>query len=269
MATTQQHPPVARPSRARRRAAAVRTSLPWATVASLAAFLLLWEIIGRVGDLRALPPVSDVYDSWMAFYREGLLFTVLWESARTFLIGVSLAITAAIVVALLMHLSRTMEYVLAPYIDAGMSVPITATIPILMMVFGLGAATRVAVVFLYSFFIVVVSVQAGLKKVDPAHVQLADAFAASRGQVLRKITLPSAFPLAITGIRLGISRGMRGMVNAEVIISTAGIGWLLIRSSRQFDIAGVYAVTATIVVAAIAVMGLFSLLERTMFRSGS
>ncbi|MFY1632928.1 ABC transporter permease [Solwaraspora sp. WMMB335] len=242
---------------------------PWVTAASLAVFLLLWEIIGRLADYRALPPVSEIYRTWLSFYQDGVLFTVLLESAKTFGMGIGLAIGTAIVVALLMSLSRTAEQVIAPYIDAGMSVPITATIPILMMVFGLGTATRVAVVFLYSFFIIVVSMQAGLKKVDPAHEQLAHAYAASPMQVIMKITLPSALPLAITGIRLGVSRGIRGMVNAEVIISTAGIGWLLMRSSREFNIAGVWAVTATIIAAALLVMGLVTLLERWFVRGGA
>ncbi|MFV2105529.1 ABC transporter permease [Micromonospora sp. LOL_015] len=234
----------------------------------MAVFLALWEVFGRLADYRALPPVSEIYHTWLSFFQDGILFSVLSESAKTFGMGIGVAIGAAVVVAVLMSLSRTVEQLIAPYIDAGMSVPITATIPILMMVFGLGAATRVAVVFLYSFFIIVVSMQAGLKNVNPAHEQLAHAYAASRTQTILKITLPSALPLAITGIRLGVSRGIRGMVNAEVIISTAGIGWLLMRSSREFNIAGVWAVTGTIIAAALIVMGLVTLLERTLVRGG-
>nr|MDT0662526.1 ABC transporter permease subunit [Micromonospora sp. DSM 115978] len=259
----------AAPGARRSRLTSVAAKFPWVTAASLAVFLLTWETVGRLTDLRALPPISEIYDSWMGFYHDGILFTVLAQSARTFAVGIGLAIVAAVVVALLMSLSRTVEHVLSPYIDVGMSVPITATLPILMMVFGLGMATRVAVVFLYAFFIMVVSMQAGLKKVDPAHLQMAHAYAASPLQVIMKITIPSALSMALTGVRLGVSRGIRGLVNAEVIISTIGIGWLLMRSSREFDIAGVYAVTATIVVAAILVMGFFTLIERRFVKNRS
>lgn len=257
------------PTKLTSRITAVPAKFPWVTAASLAVFLLAWEIIGRLANYRALPPISEIYRTWMSFYEDGVLIDVLLVSAKTFGMGIGLAIAAAIVVALLMSLSRTVELVVAPYINAGMSVPITATIPILMMIFGLGTATRVAVVFLYSFFIIVVSMQAGLKKVDPVHLEMAHAYAASPKQIILKITLPSALSLAMTGIRLGVSRGIRGMVNAEVIISTAGIGWLLMRSSREFNIAGVWAVTATVIAVALIAMGLVTLLERRFVRGSA
>lgn len=244
-----------------------RFSLPWVSVCSLLTVAALWELIGRAAELRVLPPLSTVAQSWTAFYADGSLMSALAESAKTFGLGVGLATGAAIALTLLMSVSPTLEYVMEPYIDAGMSIPITATIPILMMAFGLGQTTRVAVVFLYAFFIMVVNMQAGLRKIDPLHSQLAAAYGASNAQIIRKITIPSAIPMAVTGMRLGLSRGMRGMVNAEVIISTAGIGWLLMRSSREFDIAGVYAITGTIVIASVTLMGVLSLLERAVLRN--
>lgn len=252
-----------------RRLRKMLSGVPWLSIASLATVVTAWQVIGMTTDLRALPAVTEVWAAWWALYNEGI-GEVLLNSLRTFAIGITIATIAAVVVTILMTVSLTARQVLTPYIDGGMSIPITATIPVLMLLFGLGDITRIIVVILFSVFVMIISMRAGVEKVNPDHLQMAAAFGADRRQVLRKVTLPSAFTLAITGIRLGITRGFRGMVTAEVIISTAGIGWLLIRSSRLFDLASVYAITGTIVVASAILTGTLGALERRVYRtSGS
>ena len=243
----------------------VSAGIPWLTILSLLTALTLWEIIGRLGLFRAVPAISMVWEAWLDLYN-GNLLSVLATSASTFFWGFSTALIAAIGVAILTSLSKDVEYLLRPYIDAGMSIPITATIPILMMAFGISDTTRIAVVFLFSFFTMVISFQAGLDKVDPRHLDMALALNSSKFQVLTKIILPSALPLAMTGIRLGVSRAAHGLITAEVILATAGIGWLLIRASREFNIPGVYATTGTIVVITVLLMGAVSLFERRVYR---
>lgn len=235
--------------------------MPWQTVASLLVAAVLWEILGRVLDLRFLPPLSEVTDAWFALLHDGW-FSVLKVSGQSFALGFGLAFVVALVVGILTTVSKTLDYVLRPYIDGFMSVPITAITPILMLIFGLGMATRVSVIFLYTFFVIVVNIQSGLRSVDPNHLEMARAFGLNSAQTLTKVTLPTAVPLVMTGVRLGVTRAIKGMVNSEVIISTAGIGWLLLRSSTEFDIASVFAITFTIVVLAVTMTSLVNLLER-------
>lgn len=239
---------------------------PWLSVASLAVAAATWHVIGVTADFRAVPPITEVVSAWWALYHDGMVPALL-NSLKTFAIGVLAALVVSVVTTVFMTLSLTARQVLQPYIDGGMSIPITATIPVLMLVFGLGEMTRIVVVFLFSVFVMIVSMRAGVEKVNPDHLQMAAAFGANRRQVLRKVTLPSAFSLAVTGVRLGIARGFRGMVTAEVIISTAGIGWLLIRSSRLFDLASVYAITATIVLVSALLTGLLGAIEKRVYRT--
>lgn len=238
--------------------------LPIPTVLSLLTVIVAWEIVGRLGGFRALPPLTVVWEKWLEFAADGL-WAALATSAGTFATGYLSAVVLAAATAVVMTASKSIGYLFRPVIDAGMSIPITAVIPVLMMIFGLGNETRIVVVFLFCYFTMVVSMQAGLEKVNPALREMAQAFAATPVQTFWRIVVPTALPLAVTGMRLGVSRAIHGLVNSEVIIATAGIGWLLIRSSREFDIPGVYAVTGTIVVATIAIMGLATLLERRAF----
>jgi len=243
----------------------VTAGFPWLTILSIMTALTLWDTIGRLGLFRAVPAVSKVWDAWLELY-SGDLLSVLGTSATTFLWGFSAALAAAVVVSILTSMSKSIDYLLRPYIDAGMSIPITATVPILMMAFGINDTTRIAVVFLFAFFTMVISFQAGLEKVDPRHLDMAHALNSSKTQILLKVVLPSALPLAMTGIRLGVSRAIHGLITAEVILATAGIGWLLIRASREFNIPGIYAVTGTIIVITVVLMGSVSVLERRIHR---
>jgi NitT/TauT family transport system permease protein len=165
-------------------------------------------------------------------------------------------------------LSRTLDYVLEPYINGFMSMPTSALIPVLMLIFGLGQTTRVVVVFLYGFFVIAVNTQAGLRQVDPVHAEMAKAFGARGFTYLRTVTIPTALPLMLTGIRLGISRSLKGMVNSETIISVTGIGALIIRFGRSFDVAGLYAVILIVIVLAVLLTSIIQIFENRFVRRG-
>lgn len=238
---------------------------PWLSVVSVGTVAILWELVGRTGRFRVVPPISEIWSTWLELFRRGD-FSVVWVSLQTFSVGILLAIGVALIVAVITTISRIADYVLKPYIDVMMSIPITAIIPILMVVFGLGQETRVAVVFLYAVFIIVINMQSGIRSVDPSHIEMARAFAAPQSVIIRKIVLRSAVPMVVTGIRLGIMRGLKGMINAEVIIGTAGIGYLLMREGHSFNIAGVFAVTGTIIAMALTLLLVLSGLERLALR---
>lgn len=234
-------------------------------VISVATFLVILEVVGRLELTRVIPPFSAVVATLVDLWRGGHLES-FGMSLQALAIGFGLALVLGLIVGVLTTVSKTIDYVLEPYINAFMSIPTSALIPVLMLVFGLELATRIVVVFLYGFFVIAVNTQAGLRQVDPAHAEMAKAFGAKGWTYLRKVTIPTALPLILTGIRLGISRSLKGMVNSETVISVTGIGALIIRFGRTFDVAGLYAVILLIIVMAVALTSIIQMIETKFTR---
>lgn len=232
---------------------------------SVATFLLILEVLGRFEVSRVIPPFSEVARTVVDLFESGQL-EALTVSFQALGIGFSLALVTGLVVGVLTTVSKTLDYVLEPYINGFMSIPTSALIPVLMLIFGLGQLTRIVVVFIYGFFVIVVNTQAGLRQVDPAHAEMARAFGARGWTYLRTVTIPTALPLMLTGIRLGISRSLKGMVNSETIISVTGVGALIIRYGRTFDVTGLYAVILIVIVLAVIATSFIQLLESRMLK---
>lgn len=238
-----------------------------AQLASIATLLVIIEVLGQLEVHRIIVPFSEVLVRLYELAGGGLAGDLLL-SLRGYAIGFGLALVSGLAVAIATSFSPALDEFVEPYINAGLATPTTALIPVLMIVFGLGFATRVAVIFLYGFFMIVVNTQAGLRSVSPSLVDMGRAFGASGWKFLLKITIPSALPLILTGIRVTISRCLKGMVNAETVLSITGLGALIIRFGRTFDVASLYAIILVVIVIAVSMTSFVGALERKSLRWG-
>ncbi|MCC6177091.1 MAG: ABC transporter permease [Chloroflexi bacterium] len=236
--------------------------LPWL---SFGVGLIVWEIVGRAGWYSFMPPLSGVLEAFVELFTSGRILSIRL-TLESLTIGFVLSLVLGIGTGLAMARSRLVEYVLDPYIDAFMTIPSSALIPLYLILFGLGAETRVVIVFMHAYFIVVINTLAGARAVDVHLVEMARAFGASEKELIRKIVLPSALPLVLTGVRLGFGRAVRGIINGETILASVGIGQLLIRYGRSFQMEALYAVVLTIILIAVIGTTLVGLLERRFTR---
>lgn len=233
--------------------------------ASLGITALIWEAVGRAAIFNFLPPLSEVVTAFVDIVRSGRL-AMLAVSLQSLATGFGLALVLGIPLGVLMARSAALRYLVGPYVNLMLSLPTSALVPVFMIVFGLGAETRVVVIFVYSFFIIVVNAEAGARGTDPAYLEMARSFGASERDILRRIVLPSALPLLLAGVRVGIGRAVRGMVNGEAIIAVVGIGALVIRYGRSFQMDYLYAVILVIVGLSLAANGLVQVFERRALR---
>jgi NitT/TauT family transport system permease protein len=181
-------------------------------------------------------------------------------------IGYALSVVLGVLTGIAMARNRLVAYVLDPYIDVFMTIPSSALIPVYLVVFGLGAEARVAVVFMHTYFVIVVNTIAGARAVDANLIEMARAFGAREGTLLRKIVLPAALPLMVTGLRLGFGRAVRGIINAETILASVGIGQLLIRYGRSFQMENLYSTVLVIVIVAVVGTTAIGFVERSSTR---
>ncbi len=233
-------------------------------VLSLLSLAALWEIAGRAMNSTLIPPLSQIGAAWWKLLMSGKLLANLSMSLTTLAIGFSLAVVFGIVVGLLMGRFRAVEHFLDLYVNALMSAPTTAFVPVLILWFGLGVESRIAVVFLFTVFVIIINTMTGVKQVDTVLVEMARSFGAREREVFFKIILPAALPAIMAGLRLGIGRAVKGMVTAEMLLTLTGIGAMIMQYGSSFATDSLFAVILTILVIALLTMRAVQWLDRRL-----
>ncbi len=226
----------------------------------LLAMFALWEAVSTfvVGPFWISKPtlIAKVLVKWVTgaeFWRH---FSVtLIEVAYGFGLGVTGGVLAGFMLGEIPRLGRFLD----PYLAALYGIPKTALAPLFILWFGIGLGAKVAMAGIMVFFLVFFNTAAGLRSVERDLINMARVAGASRGQILRKIKLPFAFPYIITGIKLGLPTGLIGAIVAEFISSNQGIGYVIVRASMFFDTASVF---AGVIVLAMTVLALNEVLVR-------
>lgn len=238
----------------------------WSWLGSLVIGLLLWELVGRYGPFTFFPPLSAAIESLVAQAGDGALWSDAIQTFRTMFIGFGLAWILGTVLGILMGRFEVADAVLGMFVDLFQSAPASALVPALVLVFGLGAESIVAIVFFFSFFIIVVNVSTGVKETNPALIEMAKSFGASEGTIMRRVVLPEAMPYILAGTRLGVGRAFSGVILGEMIIALTGVGGRLMTLGGSFNMPGLFALLLGIVILALTIMGVLQAIENRLLR---
>lgn len=228
--------------------------------------LLLWEIVGRSADLLFLPPVSQILVALWTFLADGTLFDSLLVSLVTLAGGMAISIVLGITTGALMARYAAVRDALDIYLNAAMAAPMIAFVPVLILLFGLGYPTRVLAVVLFAIFPIIVNTYAGIRNVDPVIVEMARSFGGRERQLFWKVRFPAALPLLRAGLRLGTSRGVKGLINGEVIIAVVGLGALVNQYGTAFTMDRLYAIILFLLVIAVVTVNLVDRVTRRLLR---
>jgi NitT/TauT family transport system permease protein len=220
-------------------------------VLSLLGGALLWEAVGRGLRLAWLPPLSQVLADLQLLIAGGEILANLAASLQALAVGFTLSLVVGLVLGLLMGRYRRVEQAFEVYVNMLLVAPSMIFVPIFFAVFGLSDATRVAVIFTYTVFVIIINTTTGIRTVDPALVEMARSFGASERKILLRILLPGALPLVFAGIRLGMGRAIKGMVNSEMFITFIGLGALAERYGAQFQSSKVFAIALVVLFVAL------------------
>ena len=205
-------------------------------IGTMAFFLLLWELapaLELVNPLFSSSP-SRIFVAAQWLFANGLWYDI-GVSTSEFALGFGLAVVIGIPVGVALGWYPTLRAMFEPMVMALYSVPRVALVPLLILWLGIGLESKVAVVFLGVVFSIVVSVTSGMGTADGVLVRCARAFGASERQVLWTVVLPGSVPFIITGLRLGVGRGLIGIVVGEMVASQAGIGHMMARAGATFQ----------------------------------
>jgi NitT/TauT family transport system permease protein len=137
-----------------------------------------------------------------------------------------------------------------------------ALVPVLVLWFGIEVSAKIAVVFLFTFFPIVINTQQGVKNVDGRLTEVGRAFRCSERQLWIHIVLPAAVPFIVTGLRLAIGRGLIGMVLADLYTAITGIGYLISRYASIYRTDAMFVPIATLGLLGITLTSLLRFVEK-------
>ena len=198
---------------------------------SVVAVIAYWELFGRQVNPLFLSYPSAILRAFFQLLDNGELMRQAVGSLQVLALGLSAALIVGIALGLLMGRYRLAEYLLDPYVYAFDATPRVALIPLLLLWFGLGTSSKIAIVFLSGLFPVLMNTFSGVRTVSAQLVEVGRAYGAGEGKLFTKIILPAALPFIMAGIRLAIGRALIGIITAEMFAAVTGIGALLIRYS--------------------------------------
>jgi len=181
-------------------------------------------------------------------------------SALEFLVGFVISAVAGVSVGMLMGRYRYVEYAMDPYVWLLYSSPIVALFPLMVLIFGLGHTTVVAITVSISIVPIIVNSAQGVRNVDSNLIQTAKSFGASESAILRKVIFPASVPTVAAGLRLGMGRALVGVVIGEFFAGDGGIGFDVSYFAGQLQTTDVMAAVFVVVLAGV----LLNLLARRL-----
>lgn len=229
---------------------------------SLLVWFAIWEVVGRLDLVFLVPPFTDVLAAIGPVVTSERFAEAATVTVQAFGIGMALALVVGIGLGFLMGRIRTVGEVMGMWVNIFESSPLTAIVPALMAILGFGMPTMIVTVFLFSVWVIALDTQVGVQHVSPSLLEMGRSFGASRRQLLGKIVFFAALPEILAGVRLGLIRGVKGVVIGQLLIAIVGIGYLFERYSRSFLMAEFWALLIVVFVFAFALAETVSWFEK-------
>jgi len=211
-------------------------------VISPLALLILWELGARydVIDTRFFPAPSSVLWAGREMLKSGELVTHTAASMQRLAYGTFLGGVPALVLGVVMGLNRTIRALFDPLIAATYPVPKSAILPLALLIFGLGEASKVFMVAIGVFFPVVINATTGVLEINKIYLDVGRNYRANRWNTFWTIALPGALPVIMTGFKLGIGIGLVLIAVAEMFAAKSGLGYLIWSAWSTFAVEQMY-----------------------------
>jgi NitT/TauT family transport system permease protein len=263
----------ARPAKPARRLP-VQSDWPlWAIVGAqigiLAGAVALWQAAADFGWIDGFfwSKPSDIYATLIKFFTEGDAWTDIGFTFRSTIFGFALGTAIGSLLGLSFWWSRNYAAIVQPYVICFESLPKLALAPLVILVFGMGLASKVAIATALTLVVSTLTSYAGVKALDPDSEKLFYSLGATRWQVFRKLVVPSCLPWIISVLRVNIGLALTGAIVGEFIASQHGLGRAILYAGNTYDIALVWVAVLVLSTLAVTMYIAVSWLER-MLRKG-
>jgi ABC-type nitrate/sulfonate/bicarbonate transport system permease component len=212
------------------------------SISSPIALLLLWEALAQAGtiDTRFFPAPTSIFATMIALLKSGELWQHTIISLQRLALGSIIGGVPALLLGIIMGLSRPIRALIDPLIAATYPVPKSAILPLALLIFGLGEGSKIFMVAIGVFFPVAINATAGVLEINKIYLDVGRTFKAGRWNTFRTIALPGALPFIMTGVRLGIGMGIVLIAVAEMIGAKSGLGYMIWSAWETFAVEQMY-----------------------------
>lgn len=227
--------------------------------------LIVWELAwinGYIDPLFFSGPSAIFARLYGGLFIQGDLIPHIVFSAKNFAAGFSIAALVAIPLGIMLGWYRLPRLIFEPFITALYSTPRIVFVPLFVMWFGLGFASKVVIVFMSAFFPILLNVMAGVRTTDDQLLGAARSFCATQGDLFRTVVLPSTVPFIIVGLRQGVAHGLIGVVVGEFFAGSMGLGYLVGHAGMTFSTDLLFSCVIVIATAGISMSVILQQVER-------
>jgi NitT/TauT family transport system permease protein len=199
------------------------------SIASPLVLLLVWQVAAQAGliDQRFFPAPSKIFSSFLSLVADGSLWSNTSATLQRLFWGMLVGGIPALLLGVAIGLSRPLRAMVDPLISATYPVPKSAIFPLLLLVFGLGEGSKIAMVAIGVFYPVLINTATGVLEINKIFLDVGRNYGANRWQVFTTIALPGAVPHIMSGIKLGLGLGLMLIAIAEMIGSKSGLGYMI------------------------------------------
>ena len=243
----------------------------WVRLALVVAVIVLIELLCRIGviDHLTMPPPSEILRDLFVLLASGRMNGAMLKTLLDVTIAFGAATITGVGLAVAIHGRRALREGLEPLFATYYAIPVYAFYPLFIVLFGLGDAPQILIGFMLAVVAVIVSTLNGLDRVSRVLMKTARIYRFGSVKTALTITLLSAAPYLLTGVKLAVAYAFIGVIGAEFIMSRTGIGYEISFAYNNFDNKIMYPLILLILIVSVAVNSALSQWEQVLMRRRS
>ena len=214
----------------------------WLGVIGVVGFFLAWELSTRFEILNPFffPPFTKIIAKGYELFANGTIWEHMWFSLTNFLIGFVVSVALGVVIGVPMGWYKTVSKTFDPLLSGVYATPLIALLPLIIMMFGLGAISKIIMTVLAAVFPILINTMAGIANTDHRLITMARAFGAKDSTIFLKVSVPGSLPFIVAGMRVALGRALVYIVVAEQYGAATGLGYLSSVAAQRFQMAAMF-----------------------------
>ena len=214
----------------------------WLGVIGVVGFFLAWELSTRFEILNPFffPPFTKIIAKGYELFANGTIWEHMWFSLTNFLIGFVVSVALGVAIGIPMGWYKTVSKTFDPLLSGVYATPLIALLPLIIMMFGLGAISKIIMTVLAAVFPILINTMAGIANTDHRLITMARAFGAKDSTIFLKVSVPGSLPFIVAGMRVALGRALVYIVVAEQYGAATGLGYLSSVAAQRFQMAAMF-----------------------------
>jgi NitT/TauT family transport system permease protein len=237
-----------------------------ARLVSIAAVVIGWEVAGRWPISPTFPTFFETVAAAGGMLADGSLPAALAITLVPLAIGLVVSTLLGVGLGIAMGLDERAEWLGVPIFIVLQAAPLAALIPLLVLAYGIGIATKTLIVCIMAMPVIVLNSYKAVRNAPVRLIDMGRAFLARRGQLITKVILPAAAPVIFAGLRLGAASAFVGAILAELLVTPTGIGDLITYNQSIAEYPKMYAAIAAVIILSVLIIDSLEWIEIRLFR---